>query len=81
MPMERRSAAFYCCLVLIQHPRDPAPIVVSGTWHGHILEAPRGKNGFGYDPLFHDAQLGATAAELPMAEKARSVTAEKLWLN
>jgi len=69
--MERRSAAFYCCLVLIQHPRDPAPIVVSGTWHGHILEAPRGKNGFGYDPLFHDAQLGATAAELPMAEKAR----------
>jgi len=71
VPMERRSAAFYCCLVLIQHPRDPAPIVVSGTWHGHILEAPRGKNGFGYDPLFHDAQLGATAAELPMAEKAR----------
>ncbi len=71
VPMERRGAAFYCCLVLIRHVRDPAPIVVSGTWHGHILEAPRGKNGFGYDPLFHDARLGVTAAELPMAEKAR----------
>ena len=71
VPMERRTASFYCCLVLLQHARDPAPIIVNGTWHGHILEAPRGRNGFGYDPLFRDAESGVTAAELPMSEKSR----------
>lgn len=68
---ERRSATFYCCLVLLRHHRDPAPIIVSGAWHGTILEAPRGKSGFGYDPLFFDPQLGASAAELSMAEKGQ----------
>lgn len=71
VPHERRAAYFYCCLVLMRHAEDPAPIIATGRWHGHILEAPRGEHGFGYDPLFHDAQLGATAAELPLAEKAR----------
>lgn len=71
LPMERRSAHFHCCLVLLRHASDPAPIVAQGIWHGHILKAPRGEGGFGYDPLFHDRELGATAAELPMEEKAR----------
>jgi XTP/dITP diphosphohydrolase len=68
---ERRRASFYCCLVLLQHYRDPAPIIATGIWHGTILEAPRGSGGFGYDPLFYDPVLGATAAELSMAEKAQ----------
>lgn len=68
---EHRSATFYCCLVLLRHHRDPAPIIVSGTWHGTVMEAPRGKSGFGYDPLFFDPKLGATAAELSMAEKSQ----------
>ncbi len=70
-PMERRTAHFHCCLVLLRHAADPAPIISEGRWYGHILEAPRGTGGFGYDPLFHDRQLGATAAELSLAEKAR----------
>jgi len=71
VPPERRAATFYCCLVLLRHHRDPAPIIVSGTWFGTILEARRGKGGFGYDPLFLDPQLGASAAELSMTEKAQ----------
>lgn len=71
LPMERRTAHFHCCLVLVRHESDPVPIIAEGSWHGHILEAPRGDSGFGYDPLFHDRELGATAAELPMEEKAR----------
>lgn len=70
VPRERRQATFYCCLVLLQHHRDPAPIVVSGLWHGEILEAPRGKGGFGYDPLFFDPKLERTAAELSIDEKS-----------
>ena len=71
VPTERRGAHFHCCLVLLRHEADPAPIVVEGIWHGHILEQPRGEQGFGYDPLFHDRDLAATAAELPLAEKSR----------
>lgn len=71
LPMERRTAHFHCCLVLLLHERDPVPLIAEGTWHGHILERPRGDGGFGYDPLFHDQRLGASAAELPMEEKAR----------
>ncbi|NEZ02736.1 RdgB/HAM1 family non-canonical purine NTP pyrophosphatase [Wenzhouxiangella sp. XN201] len=72
LPMDRRTAHFHCCLVLLRHESDPVPIIAEGSWHGHILEAPRGDGGFGYDPLFHDREIGATAAELPMEEKART---------
>ena len=34
-----------------------------------MLEAPRGTNGFGYDPLFLDPAAGLTAAELPPERK------------
>jgi XTP/dITP diphosphohydrolase len=38
-----------------------------------VLEAPRGTNGFGYDPLFLDPATGCTAAELsPERKDARS---------
>lgn len=71
VPEARRSARFYCCLVLLRHYRDPAPIIVTGTWHGRILEGRRGRGGFGYDPLFFDPRLGSSAAELSLADKAR----------
>lgn len=70
VPAERRGAMFYCCLVLVRHHRDPAPIVVSGQWYGQILTAPRGRHGFGYDPLFFDPTLQKTAAELTLDEKS-----------
>ena len=71
LPMDRRGAHFHCCLVLLKSPDDPAPLIATGTWHGHILETPRGDDGFGYDPLFLDPHTGVTAAELGMAEKSR----------
>lgn len=71
LPAERRGAKFYCCLVLLQHADDPAPLIATGSWRGRILEQPRGEGGFGYDPLFEDVRMGATAAELPPTEKNR----------
>ena len=48
-------------------------LVVTGSWEGSIACTPRGKNGFGYDPVFLDPELGRTAAELTPEEKmARS---------
>ena len=66
-----RQAFFVCTLVYLDGPDDPSPHIATGRWHGTLLEAPRGRNGFGYDPLFLAAGLDKTAAELPAAEKNR----------
>ena len=68
---EDRKAYYYCIMVLMQHANDPRPLVAEGLWHGEIARAPRGGNGFGYDPLFYLPGLGRTAAELDPAEKNR----------
>ena len=68
---EDRRARFRCTIALVRHANDPMPTVVSGTWEGRILEAPRGKNGFGYDPLFLPEGLERTSAELDKTEKNR----------
>ena len=68
-----RRATFHCVMVYLRHASDPAPLLAHGQWEGHIVEAPRGGQGFGYDPLFEDPELGRTAAELDAPEKdARS---------
>ncbi len=60
-----RKAHYYCVLVLVRRADDPQPLVTEAQWQGEILTEPRGKGGFGYDPLFYLPQLGKTAAELP----------------
>lgn len=60
---------FVCVLAMVRHADDPLPIIAQGLWHGEILDAPRGDNGFGYDPLFWLADLQATAASLSAADK------------
>jgi XTP/dITP diphosphohydrolase len=58
-------------MVLLARPDDPHPVVAEGVWRGEIAHAPRGVNGFGYDPLFLLPGRGATAAELAPEEKNR----------
>lgn len=64
-----RCAYYYCAIVLIRHADDPQPIIVDGSWHGEIVQTPRGEGGFGYDPYFFLPDLNMTAAELPMEQK------------
>lgn len=66
-----RAAYYVCIMTLVKHPEDPIPLVAEGIWRGAIAVAPRGANGFGYDPLFLLPELGRTAAELEPAEKNR----------
>ena len=57
-----RNARFVCELALA---RDGQVLRrASGEVEGEILDAPRGENGFGYDPLFFIPTLGKTMAEL-----------------
>lgn len=71
VPDERRGAHFHAVLALLRRPDDPQPIITEGSWHGRILRARRGDGGFGYDPVFFDAELGKSAAELEPALKNR----------
>jgi XTP/dITP diphosphohydrolase len=66
-----RKAHYYCVLVLLENPADPAPLIASGRWRGEIIDAPRGNGGFGYDPHFLLPDRGLTAAELDPDEKNR----------
>jgi len=68
---ENRKAYYCCVLVLVRHPDDPRPLVAEGLWRGEIARAPRGRNGFGYDPLFFISSLQKTAAELAPEHKNR----------
>jgi XTP/dITP diphosphohydrolase len=69
VPPPRRTARFRCVLALV----DPAgrEDVVEGTVDGIVAEAPRGRGGFGYDPVFFYPPLGRTFGELTSAEKHR----------
>ena len=64
-----RTAHFISLLVLVRHADDPQPIVAEGNWHGEILDAPRGGEGFGYDPLFWVPAVGLSAAEMSAEAK------------
>jgi len=65
VPEAQRSARFQCLLVFLRHAADPTPLICQGTWEGHILFAPRGKHGFGYDPVFYVPTHDCSSAELP----------------
>ena len=66
-----RTARYQCVLVYLRHPQDPTPLICQGTWEGLILRAPRGEQGFGYDPIFLVPTQGCSAAELDPVEKNR----------
>ena len=64
--------AHYVCAIACVFP-DGRRFTVEGTCEGEILTSPRGKGGFGYDPLFFVPDAGMTFAEMPADEKnARS---------
>lgn len=64
LPPEQRTARFQCLLAYLRHANDPTPLICQGTWQGQILDAPRGSNGFGYDPLFWVPEQRCSSAEL-----------------
>lgn len=64
-----RSAEFACVLACAFPGDDAKNFTVRGECHGIILDAPRGTDGFGYDPLFLYEDYGKTFAELTPDEK------------
>ena len=69
VPPEKRTGRFVCVLAAARDGRALATF--RGTAEGLILNAQRGTNGFGYDPLFYFPQIGKAFAELSAEEKAQ----------
>lgn len=68
VPDERRTARFVCTLALVD-ALGRTLVTTRGTVEGKILRAPRGANGFGYDPLFLVDGSDKTSAEMSSEEK------------
>ncbi len=66
---DARRARFVCVVALARQGRALA--VVSAGAEGVVADAPRGSNGFGYDPIFLYEPLGRTFAEMSREEKNR----------
>jgi len=68
VPSAERTGRFVCVLAAARDGKTLATF--RGTVEGIILDAPRGTNGFGYDPLFYFPEIKKTFAELSAEEKA-----------
>ena len=69
VPDEKRTARFICAAVCVLP--DGSVMTAEGAVEGIIAREPRGKNGFGYDPIFFIPEYGRTAAEITDFEKDR----------
>ncbi|HME70137.1 MAG TPA: RdgB/HAM1 family non-canonical purine NTP pyrophosphatase [Myxococcota bacterium] len=67
MPANARRARFVCVAALATH--DGAVVVARGECVGRILEQPRGRGGFDYDPIFEVEGRGKSMAELSAEDK------------
>lgn len=63
----KRNARFRCVAALVD--LQEGEVTVEGVVEGRILTAPRGTQGFGYDPLFFVPSKGVTSAEMSPDEK------------
>ncbi len=69
VPFDKRTARFRCAIALAEP--DKLHFVVEASCEGIISTEPRGKNGFGYDPIFYIPEYKQTMAELESDVKNR----------
>jgi XTP/dITP diphosphohydrolase len=65
---ENRGATFHCVACFVTPDSDDA-VIAQGSWRGSIARQRIGEGGFGYDPVFVDAELGVTSAQLTAEKK------------
>ncbi len=63
-----RSASYVCAAAYADEVLERVEV---GETRGAITDAPRGSEGFGYDPYFRSAELGVTFGEASTRDKQR----------
>ena len=66
VPQDERTARFRCVVAIVDGTRETT---VEGICEGRITTEPRGRGGFGYDPVFWVPEAGKTFAEMSAEEK------------
>jgi len=69
LPLSKRRGRYRCTIALVFPGREP--YLFRGSLAGHIALAPRGRGGFGYDPIFWLVGYRRTVAEIPPKLKNR----------
>ena len=83
--VQNRTARFVCVVALAEQGRLVRTF--RAAVEGRLTEAPRGPNGFGYDPIFFYPPFGCTFGEAPLAKKmqvshrAQSLSALRNYLE
>ena len=67
LPRSKRKAVFRTVVAFVDSQGQAR--LFEGVCRGWITERPRGKRGFGYDPIFEPAGEGRCFAELPLSRK------------
>ncbi len=70
LQLNQSKAYFVCVLVLVRDSADPFPLIATGLFEGVVKTTIRGKNGFGYDPMFYPKNSNVSLAEMDENEKA-----------
>jgi XTP/dITP diphosphohydrolase len=67
IPWDKRTAHFKCVIAIATS--EGRLDLCQAECHGIISFEAKGRNGFGYDPIFYLPEIGKTMAELPLALK------------
>lgn len=67
--LEEKRAARFRSVIAIYNPENDKIRTCEGVYDGKIALEPKGKNSFGYAPVFYNVELGKTNAEMTMEEK------------
>jgi XTP/dITP diphosphohydrolase len=91
VPAEKRAARFRCVLALVEVQSPKSKVqrsqLFEGVCEGRLIFEPRGKNGFGYDPLFVPDEFEQTFAELgdavknQLSHRALALAKLKQWMD
>ena len=84
---KKNKKCCFTCAVVVSNPRGNIIFKTKKSWHGRVSEKPRGKNGFGYDPIFIVPKLNKTSAQISpslknkLSHRSMAISAFAKWLR
>jgi XTP/dITP diphosphohydrolase len=67
--VKNKRTARFIAVIALYNPKTHQHKIFEGVSQGYIADSPKGKNGFGYDPIFYNSDLKKTNGEVTLSEK------------